>query len=104
MEFIGVGDRTVPELNIFLKDDFLNKPTEILYTQNTKHKTIVHFGVYMVDTICYAGLWLIVIYVIYVFINLFVWLITGKNIFPSKNNPFGSHFFDEDSEENHKHH
>lgn len=58
----------------------------------------------MVDAICMAGLWLVLIYIIYVFINLFVWLITGKNIFPSKNNPFGLHFFAENSEENHKHH
>lgn len=47
----------------------------------------------MVDAICMAGLWLVLIYIIYVFINLFVWLITGKNIFPSKNNPIGLHFF-----------
>lgn len=52
----------------------------------------------MIDTLCYAGLWIIVLYFIYVFINLFVWLITGKNIFPSRNNPFGSHFFDDDKE------
>ena len=40
----------------------------------------------MVDTICYAGLWLIVIYVNYLFINLFG-LLQAKTFFCRKTIP-----------------
>ena len=56
----------------------------------------------MVDTICYAGLWLIVIYVIYVFINLFG-LLQAKTFFRRKTIPLDRIFFDDNEENSGRH-